>query len=348
MLFEDEQALRYTRGVMQIAPLEFAATSEEAGQRLDRVIVQHCRELSRTRVQELVREGLVLLNGKPAKDSHKVRANDVIRVVPQLRPPLRAEAEAIPLEVLYEDEDVLAVNKPAGMNVHAGAGNSHGTLVNALLGRGQSLAHSEDPLRPGIVHRLDKETSGIVLVAKNDFAQSKLSEAFRRREIHKVYVALVHGDMPGEKGRIELPIARDPVRRTRMTTRRAMPAPNARAARTDWRVLARIDGATLLEIQLHTGRTHQIRVHLSALRHPVVGDTLYGAPQQLRAGSTTLPPLGRNFLHAAQIGFAQPHTRRTIELSAALPRELTQYLARLCAAAGENQGRIDAALKAFL
>jgi 23S rRNA pseudouridine1911/1915/1917 synthase len=333
---------------MQIAPLEFAANPEDAGQRLDRVIVQHCPQLSRTRVQELIREGLVLLNSKPAKDSQKVRITDVIRVVPQQRPPLRAQAEAIPLEVLYEDEDVLAVNKPAGMNVHAGAGNSHGTLVNALLGRGQSLPRSEDPLRPGIVHRLDKETSGIVLVAKNDFAQSKLAEAFRQRAIRKIYIALVHGSMPEEKGRIELPIARDPVRRTRMTTRRATLLPNARAARTDWRVLARINGATLLEIQLHTGRTHQIRVHFSALRHPVVGDTLYGAPRQLRAGSATLPFLGRNFLHAAKIGFAQPHTGRSIGLSAPLPSELTRYLAELCAAAGEDQGRIDAALKGFL
>jgi 23S rRNA pseudouridine1911/1915/1917 synthase len=333
---------------METSQLEFAATMEEAGLRLDRVVVQHCPELSRTRVQELIEEGLVLLNGKPAKDSHKVHANDVIRVVPQERPALRAEAEPIPLDVLYEDEDVIAINKPAGMSVHAGAGNSHGTLVNALLGRGQALSQSDDPLRPGIVHRLDKETSGIVLVAKNDFAHAKLSEAFRQRAIRKIYVALVQGSMEEERGRIELAIARDPNRRTRMTAKGATLLPNSRPALTDWRLLARVDATSLLEIQLHTGRTHQIRVHFSALRHPVVGDTLYGAAGQLHAGRTTLPSLGRNFLHAAKIGFAQPHSGKSIDLSAPLPAELREYLGKLSAAAGESEVRIDAALKGFL
>ncbi len=323
-------------------------TMEEAGLRLDRVVVQHFPELSRTRVQELIEEGLVLLNGKAAKDSHKVHANDLIRVVPQERPPLQAEPEAIPLDVLYEDDDVIAIHKPAGMSVHAGAGNSHGTLVNALLGCGQQLSQSDDPVRPGIVHRLDKETSGILLVAKNDFAHAKLSEAFRQRAIRKIYIALVQGILEEERGRIELAIARDPNRRTRMTATRALLLRNSRPARTDWRVLAKIDSTSLLELHLHTGRTHQIRVHFSALRHPVVGDTLYGAAGQLHVGRTTLPALGRNFLHAAKIGFAQPHSGKLIELSAPLPVELREYLAKLIAAAGESQGRIDAALQGFL
>lgn len=340
--------MRYTLGVTESSQCELAVSAEEAGTRLDRVVAAHFPELSRTRVQELIEEGLVLLNGKAAKDSHKVRANDVIHVVPQERPALRAEAEAIPLDVLYEDEDVIAINKPAGMSVHAGAGTSHGTLVNALLGRRQALAQSDDPLRPGIVHRLDKETSGIVLVAKNDFAHAKLSEAFRLRAIQKVYIALVQGSMEEERGRIELAIARDPNHRTRMTARRASLLPNARPARTDWRVLGRIDGTTLLQIQLHTGRTHQIRVHLSALRHPVVGDTLYGAAGQLHVGRTTLPSLGRNFLHAAKIGFAQPHSGKQIELTAALPRQLREYLGKLATASGESAGTIDAALNGFL
>jgi len=333
---------------MESLESKFAASAEEAGTRLDRVVAAHFPELSRTRVQELIEEGLVLLNGKPAKDSHKVHANDVIRVVPQERPALRAEAEAIPLDVLYEDEDVIAINKPAGMNVHAGAGNSHGTLVNALLGRGLSLSQQEDPLRPGIVHRLDKETSGILLVAKNDFAHSRLSEAFRQRAIKKIYLALVQGSMEEDHGRIELAIARDPNRRTRMTAKRAAQLANARPARTDWRVLTRIDSTSLLEIQLHTGRTHQIRAHFSALRHPVVGDTLYGASGQLHIGRATLPSLGRNFLHAAKIGFAQPHSGKAIELTAPLPAELKDYLAKLATAAGESSARIDAALKGFL
>lgn len=312
------------------------------------MVAANCPELSRTRAQELIAEGLVLLNGRAAKDSHKVRAGDAIEVKLQPRPALSAEAEAIPLEVLYEDDDVIAINKPAGMMVHAGAGNSHGTLVNALLGRGQSLSETGDPLRPGIVHRLDKETSGIVLVAKNDFAHAKLSEAFRQRTVQKTYIALVQGVLKEDRGRIELAISRDPNRRTRMTAKRADVLPNARAARTDWRVLARIDSTTLVEVQLHTGRTHQIRVHFSELRHPVVGDTLYGAHGQLHVGRTTLPLLGRNFLHAAKIAFAQPYTSRVIQLQAPLPSPLAGYLHRLASAAGEETRRIDAALAGFL
>src|SRR5215471_19497942 len=173
--------------------LKFIVLPEEAGARLDRFVAAHSLELSRTRIQELIEAGLILLNGKPAKDSHKVHPNDVVDVIPTPRPALKAEAEKIPLEVLYEDQDVIAINKPAGMMVHAGAGNSRGTLVNALLGRGQSLSQGGDPLRPGIVHRIDKETSGILLVAKNDFAHAKLSEAFRTRAIQKTYIALVQG-----------------------------------------------------------------------------------------------------------------------------------------------------------
>ncbi len=329
-------------------PQEFRVASEDAGLRLDRLVVQHCPELSRTRVQELIDEGLVLLNGKRAKDSQKVRANDMIQVVPQERPGLRAEPETIPLDVLYEDDDIIAINKPAGMSVHAGAGSSHGTLVNALLGRGQSLSQSGDPLRPGIVHRLDKETSGIVLVAKNDFAHARLSEAFRQRTIRKIYIALVQGMMEKDRGRIDLPIARDPNRRTRMTATRAHLLPNSRAARTDWRVLARVDSTSLLEIRLHTGRTHQIRVHFSALRHPVVGDTLYGASGQLHVGRATLASLHRNFLHAARVGFAQPRTGKPVELAAPLPAELKDFLVKLSEAAGESSSRFDAALTPFL
>jgi 23S rRNA pseudouridine1911/1915/1917 synthase len=326
----------------------FTVSADESGTRFDRVVAAHCPELSRTRVQELIEEGLALLSGKAAKGSHKVRVGDVVKVVAQERPALRAEAENIPLEVLYEDDDVLAVNKPAGMNVHAGAGNSHGTLVNALLGRGQSLSQGGDALRPGIVHRLDKETSGIVLVAKNDFAHAKLSEAFRARTVQKIYVALVQGELKEDRGRIELAIARDPKRRTRMTAKRAGLLANARTARTDWRVLCRIDATTLLEVHLHTGRTHQIRVHFAALRHPVVGDTLYGATAELHVGRAKLPSLGRYFLHAAKIAFAQPRTGQTIQLTAPLPVELRAYLSRMAALVGDSPARIDAALKGFL
>lgn len=283
-----------------------------------------------------------------------------------------AEAESIPLNILYEDADVIVVNKPAGMTVHAGAGNSRGTLVNALLGRGQALSQAGDALRPGIVHRLDKETSGVIVVAKNDFAHAKLAEAFRRRTVKKTYIALVEGMLKEKSGRIELAIGRDLRRRTRMAVHRQKPGSalrdqklpgKAREARTDWRALAEIDGTTLVEVQLHTGRTHQIRVHFSAVKHSVVGDTLYGADPQIHIGSRVgrsaaggrenvekvlMPALGRNFLHAARLGFSQPRTGEWIEVRAPLPRELHEFVKELVDAAGEDSKRIDAALAPYL
>ena len=331
---------------------ELLAIDTDAGTRLDRFVAAHCTDLSRSRVQELIEAGLLLVNGKPAKASQKLRGGELITVQVKPRPALHAEAQAIPLDVLYEDEDVVAVNKAAGMTVHAGAGNISGTLVNALLGRGQALAQGGDPLRPGIVHRLDKETSGVILVAKNDAAHAKLGEAFRQRDIKKTYIALLQGVLSEMTGRIELAIGRDPIHRTRMTTQRkswhGAAVANPREARTDWKALAKIDGTTLVEVQLHTGRTHQIRVHFSALKHPVVGDTLYGAAKELRVERVILPPLGRNFLHAAKLGFAQPRTSAWIEVRAALPAELHDFLKRLCDAAGEPQSRIDAALAGYL
>jgi 23S rRNA pseudouridine1911/1915/1917 synthase len=332
---------------------EFDVAPEEAGQRLDRVITPHFAELSRTRIQELIESGLVLIDGRAAKKgSQHLRGGEHVTIDAHDRPPLRAEAELIPLEILHEDDDVIVVNKPAGMTVHAGAGNTRGTLVNALLGRGQSLSQSNDLLRPGIVHRLDKETSGAILVAKNDAAHAKLGEAFRQRTVKKTYIALVQGLLPDASGRIELAIGRDPKRRTRMVTPRKIwhgaPLNNAREARTDWRSLARIDSTTLVEIQLHTGRTHQIRVHFSALNHPVVGDTLYGAASQLRVGTITLPSLGRNFLHAASLGFTHPRTDEWLELRAPIPSELRVFLQQLAGAADDDPRRIDAALAAYL
>jgi 23S rRNA pseudouridine1911/1915/1917 synthase len=332
---------------------ELLATSADAGTRLDRYVAAQCPELSRTRVQELIDAGKVHLDGEPAKKgSLHLRGGEKVSVEITERPPILAKAESIPLKVLYEDEDVIAVNKPAGMTVHAGAGALSGTLVNALLGRGMALSTCGDPLRPGIVHRLDKETSGVILVAKNDAAHAKLGEAFRQRAVKKTYVALVQGILKEKAGRIELAIGRDPIHRTRMAAAekswRGAPIPNPRQARTDWRVLARIDNTTLLEVQLHTGRTHQIRVHFSALKHPVVGDTLYGAMSHWRVGKRSLPKLHRNFLHAARLGFAQPRTGAWIEVGAPLPIELRDFLRELCAAAGEPQTRIDAALATYL
>ena len=327
---------------------EFAASVSDSGTRLDRFIAGRCPELSRTRIQELIEAGLVLVDGRLAKPAQRLRGGERVSVQVQPRPAPRAEPEAIPLEVLYEDEDVIAIDKPAGMTVHAGAGTVRGTLVNALLGRGQNLSQRGDALRPGIVHRLDKDTSGVILVAKNDFAHAKLGEDFRQRAIKKTYIALVQGVLKEDHGRIDLAIGRDPKRRTRMTARRSIVLAKSRAARTDWRVLLRIGNTTLIEADLHTGRTHQIRVHFAALRHPVVGDTLYGATPQLRVGKTTLAALGRNFLHAARLGFNQPRTGKSLELRAPLPKHLREFLQSLGAAAGESSKRIDAALAAYL
>jgi 23S rRNA pseudouridine1911/1915/1917 synthase len=199
---------------------------------------------------------------------------------------------------------------------------------------------------------LDKETSGVILVAKNDAAHAKLGEAFRQRKVRKTYIALVQGVLKEKNGRIELAIGRDPIHRTRMAVERkawhGAAMANPRAARTDWRSLATIGNATLVEVQLHTGRTHQIRVHFSAIKHPVVGDTLYGAAAQLRVEKTELPPLGRNFLHAAKLGFAQPRTAQWIEVQAAVPAALHNFLKKLSEAAGDSPGRIDAALAGYL
>ena len=352
---------------------QLAVEPTDAGERLDRYLAARLPELSRTRIQELIEADLVLVGGKPSKGAHRLRAGEQIAVDAQNRPPLRAEPESIPLEVLHEDDDVIVVNKAAGMTVHAGAGNTRGTLVNALLGRGQALSRGGDALRPGIVHRLDKETSGVILVAKNDFAHAKLGEAFRQRKVKKTYLALVEGLLEEKQGRIELPIGRDLHRRTRMavygqksgSTQRANSpgsewSANVREARTDWRALAEVASATLVEVQLHTGRTHQIRVHFSAIGHPVVGDTLYGAssPISVSAGTrrgasknlegVTMPHLGRNFLHAVRLGFTQPRTGAWVEVRAPLPAELHAFLTALAVAADDDPRRIDAALAPYL
>ena len=332
--------------------LSFEVSSADGGERLDRVVATQYPELSRTRVKELIDAGLVLVNEASSKGSHRLHGGERIRVWPQERPPLRATPESIALQILYEDDDIIAVNKAAGMTVHAGAGNPGGTLVNALLGRGQSLSQSGDALRPGIVHRLDKETSGVILVAKNDAAHARLGEAFRQRTVKKTYIALVHGSFTEGNGRIELAIGRDPLKRVRMAaetkTWHGAKLGNPRDARTDWRTLLRIDATTLLEVQLHTGRTHQIRVHFSALKHPIVGDTLYGAAAQLRIAGNTLPPLGRNFLHAAKLVFSHPRTGERMDLRAPLPSELLAFLHELARAAGGDPARIDAALTGYL
>jgi 23S rRNA pseudouridine1911/1915/1917 synthase len=328
----------------------FIVDPDRAGERLDRFLTSKIPELSRSRVQSLIDEGRVTLDGIACKPSHRVAAGEsiVVEMPPPIPPGVEpVEPESIPLEILYRDEDVAVVNKPAGMIVHPGAGASSGTLVAALLNRfggSAGLSSIGGPLRAGIVHRLDKGTSGALIVALNDQAHKNLVEQFSSRLVQKTYLALLHGKIKGDFGVIEMPIARDLRRRSRMTARRR----EGRAARTDWRVLLRLDGFSLVEAHLHTGRTHQIRVHFSALGYPVVGDTLYGAPRQERVGDAVLPELSRNFLHAARVAFAQPRTGSHVDVRAPLPVELRRYLTQLAAAAKFDQTAIDAALHPFL
>lgn len=321
--------------------------AEHAGERLDRFLVSAFPSLSRSRVQDLIERGRVKVDGVACKRSHRVNAGESIAVEMLPPPAAGVEPEPIPLEILYQDEDVAVVNKPAGMIVHPGARAGTGTLVSALLNRfggSAGLSSIGGPLRAGIVHRLDKGTSGALVIALNDAAHKNLVEQFSRRLVQKTYIALLHGRIKGDSGTVEMPIARDLRRRSRMTARRR----EGRAARTDWRVLARIDGFSLVEASLHTGRTHQLRVHFSALGCPVVGDTLYGAPRQERTGTATLADPGRNFLHAARIRFSQPRTGARIDVRAPLPTALREYLSALVVALNIDPAAIDVALRSFL
>lgn len=274
---------------------------------------QQLPQYSRSRVQEWIKSERVLVNGRPEKPAYLLRAGEIVGVTPAHPTPLHASAEDIPLEILYEDADVIAINKAAGMVVHAGAGVHSGTLVNALLHRFGPLSSAAGELRPGIVHRIDRYTSGVLLVARNDTAHHHLAQQFSTRTIEKTYLALVHGDVKADRGRISKAIARDPVHRTRMTARLA----RGRTALTEYRVLQRLPEATYLEVKIGTGRTHQIRVHLASIGHAVAGDKLYGAP-----AST----LGRYFLHAYRIVFTAPGSGERITVTAPLPPDLQHWL----------------------
>jgi 23S rRNA pseudouridine1911/1915/1917 synthase len=325
----------------------FAVSEEAAGQRLDRFLAVHLSDMSRTHVQALIDDARVLVDGFAKKSSHRLEAGETVTVNIPAPPLPGVQAENIPLDIIYEDADVAVVDKPAGMIVHPGAGADSGTLVAALLhrfGQGQGLSTVGGPLRPGIVHRIDKGTSGVLLIARTDMAHLKLIEDFRERRVEKKYLALLHGKLKGESGVVELPIARDLRRRSRMTARRR----EGREARTDWRLRMQLGNFSFIEAGLHTGRTHQIRVHFSALGCPVVGDTVYGAPRQERIGTELLPPLERNFLHAARIAFVHPRSGKRIECRAPLPADLAAYLRGLGQAVKMDRSVIDAGLREFL
>jgi 23S rRNA pseudouridine1911/1915/1917 synthase len=296
--------------------MQLRAGATDKGKRLDHFLQERLPQFSRSRLQDWIKQGRVTVGRARQKASYQLHGSEEVDVQPTELAPLKAVAEDLPIEILYQDDDVVAVNKPAGVVVHAGAGNDTGTLTNALVHHFGTLSGVGGELRPGIVHRIDRYTSGVLLVARTDAAHRALAAQFAKRSVEKTYLALVHGSVLGETGRVTTPITRDPVRRTRMTTKLG----TGRMAVTTFRVLRRFEKFSYLEVKIGTGRTHQIRVHLASIGHPVAGDKLYGAPA--RVGP-------RFFLHAARIGFDSPGTGERVTISAPLPTDLEEWLAEL-------------------
>ncbi|HVM30175.1 MAG TPA: RluA family pseudouridine synthase [Candidatus Limnocylindrales bacterium] len=293
----------------------------EGSRRADRVVAD-AAGLSRSYVQRLISEGRLTMDGQPVKSNTLLAPGTNVEL--EVPPPADTSlaAEQVALAVLYEDEDVLVIDKPAGMTTHPAPGQRDGTLVNALLGMADASSYGQvaGPERPGIVHRLDRDTSGLLLVARNDRAQQALMDQLRARRVKKTYLALVHGSPPAEVGRIEAPIGRDPHRPTRMSV-----VATGRPSTTGYRARERFDGWTLLELDLVTGRTHQLRVHLASIGHPIAGDPLY-ASGPARPGPVDL---GRMFLHSWRLEFISPAAERLVRVEAALPLDLDQVLVRL-------------------
>jgi len=285
---------------------------DEAGVRLDKYVAEKCPELSRTQAQKLVADGNITVNDHVAKAGVKLHVGDRVNIILPPPPPSPLSPEAIPLNILYEDNDLLVIDKPAGLSIHPAPGHYSHTLVNAILAYLPSLPESDDSLRPGIVHRLDKDTSGVMVVAKNSVAQASLINQFKARSVAKAYLVLVKGRLVPGEGVIEAPIGRDPRNRKRMAV-----VAEGKEARTQYFVIKHVGDYTLVEVRPETGRTHQIRVHLSAIGYPVVGDPVYGVKS---------PHLSRPFLHACRLGFQSPSTGEYIEFTSALPPDLEQAL----------------------
>ncbi|HBG47056.1 MAG TPA: RNA pseudouridine synthase [Deltaproteobacteria bacterium] len=306
----------------------FTVTAEESSERLDIFLSGRLPELTRSRIKALTQEGRAAVNGRSAKAGQKVRENDTVSVsLPEISAPL-PDPEDIPLDILYEDDDIIVVNKEAQIAVHPGAGRSSGTLVNALLFRTR-LASIGGPWRPGIVHRLDKDTTGALVIAKNDQSYLKLTRQFKERTSSRKYIALVWGSMKDDAGTIDMPIGRDSVHRKRISTRARI----KRSAITNYRVLGRFPLMTLLELKLETGRTHQIRVHLSEIKHPVVGDQVYGKravpPALDKKAADILKGIGRQMLHAYMLGITHPRTGDSMEFTAPMPPDMEKLVEAL-------------------
>jgi len=301
--------------------LTFSVSPADAGERLDVFLAAHIEGWSRARLHRLIEAADVLVNGTVSKPSHKLRANDHIELELTPTPSTSFAPEDIPVEVVYEDDDLIVVNKPAGMVVHPAAGVDSGTLANALAFHFQQLSSTGGAARPGIVHRLDKGTSGLLVVAKTERTHEHLADQFRDREVFKSYVALVHGQVEKEGGEIDQPIARDPRNRTRMAVVRG-----GRPSLSIYKIRRRFERFTLLDVELRTGRTHQIRVHLAWLKYPVVGDEVYGAGRDKTVINpvirSRIAKLGRQFLHAEHLGFSHPRTEQKMAFTSPLPKEL--------------------------
>jgi 23S rRNA pseudouridine1911/1915/1917 synthase len=284
----------------------------ESAVRLDKYLAKEYPELSRSRLQKLIEQGCVLVNGHGAKASQRLNIGDKVQVSLPSPQPASIAAEPIPLTVIYEDDDLMVVDKPAGLVVHPSPGHTVHTLVNALLAHCPDLAKFDDAMRPGIVHRLDRDTSGLMLVAKNSSAQQYLVNQFKTRSVSKGYIVLVKGKLTPTRGIIEAPVGRDPSNRKRMAVVAA-----GKQARTSYWVKKYLDGYTLLEITTETGRTHQIRVHLSAIGHPVIGDPVYGIKSAY---------IRRQFVHAYRLGFHLPANGEYREFTCELPLDLKQAI----------------------
>jgi len=307
--------------------------ADARGERLDAWLARRLPALSRSRLQALIEGGHVLLDGARARASARLRTGQAVRVDVPAPLPAEPQPEDIPIEAVYEDAHLLVVNKPAGLVVHPGAGTSRGTLVNALLRHVRDLSGVGGVLRPGIVHRLDRGTSGLLVVAKDDETHRSLVRQFAGRTVEKEYLALVLGNPARDSGEIDAPIGRDPVHRQKMSVR----APRGREARTSWRVEERFDGAAFLRVRIHTGRTHQVRVHLASIGHPVAGDAVYGGqralPSRRGAAREAFAFLERPALHAARLSFTHPSTGERLTFEAPVPPDLESVLARLRVAA---------------
>jgi 23S rRNA pseudouridine1911/1915/1917 synthase len=295
-------------------PVQLIVSANEAKLRLDQFLAKRLPEFSRSRLQHLIRNGFVRLNNSTSRPRHIVRGGDKIELTEPPLEKIETLPEQIPLEVLFEDNDLIVINKPAGIVVHPGAGHREHTLVNALLNHCAALSGIGGKERPGIVHRLDKETSGCLVVAKNDAAHRELSKQFAERTVEKIYLALVAGKLRKATGVIEEKIGRHPVHRQRMSAT----ALRGRAARTEYRVVQSSERASLIECRLHSGRTHQIRVHLHHLGHPVLGDKVY-APRLAK-------DLPRQMLHAWKLGFRHPRTQEWKSFEAPLPADFNEAL----------------------